>query len=356
MSTWKLGKGRPKSSLPSRPKSGERFKTIPFRKTRSHHSQDEYNTNFSLKQVTVIPGAVRVCSGTYTTNSKQGISRDTRLYLHKKIQRKVVQFNYCYPQITRLVNVSLNSNIYVGFKHNNTNFQNVTEVLRQRTLPKILCVVKSCLCNELHYPISESDVLIVLSKEKKGLLVRNVSTQMTQELPQKCSASFTTDPKFACVLVKDLKMLPQESLPWTEVVPKESLVHDSPQRNQPTKIEKFFTEDCFKVQMAGSTEMYLLPLDANLEVVSIPCDDREFPGSQYESMEDDVLNEPTIMEYPRKGTLSLPTCSTSSIQTSKSSLLSIPESKPSHFPNFDTMHVKKLIYTIIIYMFLCFLN
>ena len=325
MATQNSGNSQPKlSALPKLPGSGE---TI-LRKTRSPtNSQGEDN---ALREVTDIPGAVRVCSGTY---SKQGISKGTRLYLHKKIQRKVVQFYYCYPKITRLVNVSLNSNIYVGFKHSTINFQNVSEVIRQRTLPKVLCVVNSCLCNELHCPISESDVLIVLALEKKTLVVRNVSTQMTYKLPHKCSASFTTDPKFACVLVKDLEILPQDSLPWTEVVPKESLVHDSPQRNQSTKIEKFFTEDCFKVQVAGSTEMYLLPLDANLEVVSISSDNREFPVSQYESMEDDVLNQPTIMEYPRKGsygTLSRASSamsSASSMHSNNSSLPLIPESK-----------------------------
>lgn len=346
MATRDSGKTWPQPSLPmTKSRSGE---TISLRRTRSPSNfQDEDNATLSLKEVTVIPGTVGVCSGTYTTNSKQEISKGTRLYLHKKIQRKVVQFYYCYSQFTRLVNVSLNSEIHVGFQHNKVNFQNVSEVIKQRTLPKMLCVEKSCLCNELHYPISESDVLIVLSSDKKGLFVRNVSTQMTQKLPRKCNANFTTDPTIACVLVKDLEMLPHESLPWTDVVPKESLVHESPQRNQPTKIENIFTEDCFKVQVAGSTEMYLLPLDANLEVVPIPCDDREFPMSQYESMEDDVLNQPTIMECPRKGTLSLPgsaKSSTISIHTSKSSL---PESKPSHVSIFDTQHVIQV---------LCFLN
>lgn len=330
-------KSRPKSSQPkyqSRSGSEERFKTstLPFRRTKS---PCESSDTLCLKEVTEIPGSVRVCSGTYTTNSQQGISRDTRLYLHKKVQRRVVQFTCCYPQITRLVNVSLESNIHVGFKFGNgiTNFQNVSEVMKQKMLPKVLYVVKDCWCNELHHQISESDVLIVLASNKKGLVVWNVSTQVTHKLPQKCNASFTTDPDTACVLVKDLDNLPQDSLPWENVVTKESLTLQSPQRNQSMKIEKFFAEDCLKVQVAGGTEMHLLPLDANLEVVSIPMDSHEFPGSPYELIEHDILNQPTIMEYPRRGSygsLSRPSSaksSTSSMLTSNSSLPSIPESK-----------------------------
>lgn len=335
MAAWNSGKGRPKSSLPklqSRPGSGERIKTstLSFQRTRS---PDDCNANLSLKEVTDIPGTVRVCSGTYFTHSQQRISSGTKLYLHKKVQRRVVQFKYCYPKTTHLVNVSLNSNIHVGFKHSNINFQNVNEVIRQRTLPKVLCVVNSCLCNELHCPISKSDVLLVLSSEKRALVVRNVSTQVTQKLPRKCSASFTTDPPIACVLVKDLEFLPQDSLPWADVVPKESPIHESPQRNQSMKIENIFPEDCFKVQVAGGTEMHLLPLDAHLEVVPISSDDHEFPKSPYEVIERDILNQPTIMEYPRKGsygTLSRPSSaksSTSSMQSNSSSLPLIPESK-----------------------------
>lgn len=346
MAAWRPEKLRPKSSQPisklqqSRLKSEESSKTLPHQRIKSSIPED-FDASKSLKvlkEVTEIPGTVRVCSGTFITKSGQSISKDTKLYVHEKIQRKVVQIKCCYPKTTRFVNIPLNSRIQIGFKHGTVYYQNIREVVKHnKTLPKLLCVVKHCQCNGTHQ-LSESNVLIVQALRNKELLVWNVSNQEMQTVPKTCSASFTTDPKQACICIHDLNHLPQVSLLSVYIVPKESLdVFESPQRNQYMAIEKFSVEECLKVQMIESTEMHLLPSDAKLEVVTVHSSNsrgHEFPVSTYELMEPDVLNQPTIMEYPRRSKSescsscgSLPMSppgssrsSASSIQTSNSSI------------------------------------
>ena len=264
-----------------------------------------------LKEVTETPTAVRVCSGNYLTYSGQSISKDTKLYLHKKVQRKVVQMRCFFPKNTRIVNLPLSTNVQVGFEHPTSNFKNVKQVVKEdKHLPKLLFVVRSCQCSPSH-DISESNVLIVTGlTQKKELIVLNKYSQRIYHLSPKCKASFTTDPKQACVELTDLEFLDQSSLPWENVILKGSLnVFGSPQKNQSIRIENIFIEDCAIVQTSGQIEKHLIPLDAALEVevirlsVSSEC---EFPEDTYEVIDSDpdLVNQPTVMDFPRRGSQS----------------------------------------------------
>ena len=113
---------------------------------------------------------------------------------------------------------------------------------------------------------------------------------------------------------------------------------DSPQKNASAcmVIEKFFVEDCFKVQIFGSEDEYVVPVDAELEVTILK--EEHFSYRIYEDI--DVSTQPTLMEHCRRVSyLSLSSqgslthsrpCSASaasSIQTSYSSM-EAPISRP----------------------------
>ena len=264
-----------------------------------------------LKEVTETPNAFRVCSGNYLTYSGQSISKDTKFYLHKKVQRKVVQMRCFFPKKTRIVNLPLSTSVQVGFEHPTSNFKNVKQVVKEdKHLPKLLFVVQGCQCSPSH-DISESNVLIVTGlTRKKELIVLNKYSQRIYHLSPTCKASFTTDPKQACIELTDLKFLDQSSLPWENVILKGSLnVFGSPQKNQSISIENIFIEDCAIVQTTGQIEKHLIPLDAALEVevirlsVSSEC---EFPEDTYEVIDSDLdlVNQPTVMDFPRRGSQS----------------------------------------------------
>ena len=98
-------------------------------------------------------------------------------------------------------------------------------------------------------------------------------------------------------------------------------------------IEQCITEDCLRVQIAGSVDMHLLPLKTVLKVVPVPHSHSEFPESPYEFEEYNVRNQLTIMDYMRSrsrlsessfGSIKSQPCSAistaSSIKTSYSSL------------------------------------
>ena len=329
---------RPKSSqyMMRKSKSTPETATLPFQRIHSLENKDGTKNWQTLNDLTSVPGMVRVCSGTYIINSRQSISQGTNLYVHEKVKRKVVQIKCCYPKHLCFVNIPLCSGIHVGFKYGCgiMSFQNVKDVIKQeKSPPRILCVITTCQCaSKNHKPLSVSDILIVVSVKRKELLIRNVSTDETFYLPAKCSASFTTDPKRACISMYNLEMfLPIESIHQMHIVPNESLdaLESLVQSLNKLVVEQYFTEECFKVQVSRSTDMHLIPLDSALEVVPVLQHLKdEFPKSDYEEI--DILNQPTRTERPYLGKVecNLPLMSppssvlssTSSKKASKSSL------------------------------------
>ena len=314
---------RPKSSLPNRqPLSGSN--TSQRRKLSSTFPEDsDSSENLKvLKEVTSIPGAVRVCSGTYSTSTGQTISKGTILYLHEKFSRNVVQFECLHSNKVSLVNISLSSGICIGFKHSTVDFSNVKKVTDQhRTLPKVLSVTKACQCNAIHHTtISELDVFIVVTVSKqRELFVMNVLNDKIIKLPQKCDASFTTDPKQACIPVESLENMSPESLHGVQIVFKKS--SDVSFLESPTSItfKKIDTEDCLRVQTDSSVDIHLLPLDVMLKVVPVPNSKSQFPESAYELMESDVRSQITKIDYMKEKSLR---------KLSQSSCGSLPKSRP----------------------------
>ena len=344
---------RPKSSQPisfrgRRPLSVKKVKSPPCSGIIvGGDSQDDLSdrNKHVLEILTEIPTVVRVCTGNYRTCSGQYINRETckKLYIHKKVQREVVRIKYLFPKNTRIVNLPISTSVQVGFEHPTSNFKNVKQVVKEgKHLPKLLFVVQGCQCSPSH-DISESNVLIVTGlTRKKELIVLNKYSLKTWNVPQNCMASFTTDPKQACIELADLKFLDQSSLPWEKVILKGSLnVFGSPQKNKNMTIVDILTEDCAIVQICGQIEKHLIPLKANLEVQVIQISgsrEREFPENTYESMDSDLVNQPTVMDYPRRGSITdiirpqSARSGVSSIASSSSSFFSEAESSAPRLP------------------------
>ena len=178
MSTGNHGKPRPKSSLPkmqARSPSEESLKTSTFPRLRMKSGSDYNESTKSLKEVTSIPGVVKVCGGTYITNSRQSIGNSTKLFLHEKFQRRVLQVRCQYPP--NIINIPLSSGIQIGFEHHNTDYSSTREVMKDKKIPKVLAVKKTCQCNT-HPLMADSDVLTVLTiTDSKELLVRKLMFQ-----------------------------------------------------------------------------------------------------------------------------------------------------------------------------------
>ena len=293
-----------------------------------------------LREFTDLPATVKVCRGTYTTCSGQKINIDNcNLYVHERISRQVVQIKCEYlKQRLVYINLPLSSGIFIGFQQTpatstNNIILNVKQLKHEKVLPKLLYIKTQCHCRN-HSTQDQSNVLMILALNNKKLLVRNVSTQKTYELSQRCDATLSTDPKEACASAKNLQFLPHDSLPWANIETTQPLdSSESPIRSLNTPvmtIQTFITEECFKVQIE-SGDFHLVPVDNELVVMQ---DDtiKTFPQSIYEEL-DNIFNQPTRREYPQHEHLPLsPSGSFVSGASSRTSASSFEGLRRSSFP------------------------
>ena len=219
-----------------------------------------------LKEIKKIPTKARVCSGTYTTfPHKKKINENTELFICGRFTREVVQVKYYQRKAQKryaFINLPLTYCCKIGFiQSTGILLTNVKELLMKwKVLPKILHVHQICQCSQ--HANTEGDLLLVITiTECNELLVKNTKSLTIYKLTHACNAIFSTDPEKACVSPEHLRSFPEDSLPWNNVVIKPSLsIIDSPQKNNSAcmVIEKFFVEDCFKVQIVGFEDEYVV--------------------------------------------------------------------------------------------------
>ena len=87
-------------------------------------------------------------------------------------------------------------------------------------------------------------------------------------------------------------------------------------------IIQYITEDCLRVQKAGSADMHVLSLDAALMVETIPYIESDFPESLYEVVECNIRNQPTIIDCLKRSRNKISESSGSQLQSRPCSAIS----------------------------------